>query len=121
MDPSASRDSRIPCAEDVERIVQQVVALAEPVRVILFGSAARGDARRDSDVDLLVVVPDGTPCREVTGMLYGTVSGGGIPSDFLVITPSKLEEYRDNPGLIYGLILRVGKEVYAREQTHTPR
>ena len=31
--------------------------LNQPVMVIMFGSQARGDARRDSDIDLLVVVP----------------------------------------------------------------
>jgi len=35
-----------------ERIVQRF----HPVRVILFGSHARGDARPDSDVDLLVML-----------------------------------------------------------------
>lgn len=35
--------------------------LGQPVKVILFGSQARGDAKRDSDIDLLVVVPDVNP------------------------------------------------------------
>ncbi len=31
--------------------------LGQPVKVIMFGSQARGDAKKDSDIDLLVVVP----------------------------------------------------------------
>jgi len=31
--------------------------LGQPVKVIMFGSQARGDAKRDSDIDLLVIVP----------------------------------------------------------------
>ncbi len=31
--------------------------LGQPVEVILFGSQARGDAKKDSDIDLLVIVP----------------------------------------------------------------
>src|SRR5580698_5732412 len=43
-----------------------VVAYFRPRRVILFDSAARGDAGPDSDLDLLVVVDDDTPAEKVT-------------------------------------------------------
>ena len=37
-----------------------------PQRVILFGSRARGEATRDSDIDLLVIVEDDTPAQKKT-------------------------------------------------------
>jgi uncharacterized protein len=43
-----------------------VVDFFKPQRVILFGSRARGDAHRDSDIDLLVVVDDDTPPGKLT-------------------------------------------------------
>jgi predicted nucleotidyltransferase len=42
-------------------LLDKVVAHFAPLRVILFGSAARGEAGPDSDIDLLVVVDDDVP------------------------------------------------------------
>ena len=39
----------------LDDVVQRVVAVAQPERIVLFGSAARGEMGRHSDVDLLVV------------------------------------------------------------------
>lgn len=97
----------------VDRLVQQIVATARPLQVILFGSAARGEMAPDSDVDMLVVMPRGTHRRKTAQRLYRQLVGVGIPFDIVVATPEDLERHRNNPGLIYGTILREGKEVYA--------
>ena len=44
-------------AETIDKVVRTLVEAARPTKVILFGSYARGDARDDSDIDLLVVEP----------------------------------------------------------------
>jgi uncharacterized protein len=44
-------------------LLDPVVEHFRPQRVILFGSRARGAARRDSDIDLLVIVDDDTPAE----------------------------------------------------------
>jgi predicted nucleotidyltransferase len=47
-----------PLDAEMQSIVDRVVALTNPEMIYLFGSRARGDFEPDSDLDLLVVVPD---------------------------------------------------------------
>lgn len=95
--------------EAVERIVEQ----AHPLRIILFGSAARNERGPESDMDLLVVMPEGTPKRPTAQMLYRGLRGLSVPVDILVTTDADLNRQKDNPGLIYRTILQEGKELYA--------
>ena len=96
----------------IDRLVEQIVQLAHPLRVVLFGSAARGNMAPGSDVDLLVVVPNGTHRRRTAQKLYREIRNVGVPFDVLVATPADLEKHKDNIGLIYRSVLREGKEVY---------
>ena len=43
----------------LEELVQRIVEAVHPLRIILFGSAARGEMGPNSDLDVLVVMPDG--------------------------------------------------------------
>ena len=99
-------------AQAVQRLVSQIVAVIHPLRIIIFGSAARGEALPDSDLDVLVVMPDGTPRLKTAQELYRRIRGVGVPFDILVATPALIERHRDNPGLIYGTVLREGRTVY---------
>jgi len=102
-----------PDSQLVDRMIRTVVASVHPLRIILFGSAARGNLGPDSDLDLLVVMPQGTHRRKTAQRLYRQMGGLGVPFDILVATPQDLELHRNNPGLIYQTILREGTEVYA--------
>ena len=97
----------------VDRMIQTVVASVRPLRIILFGSAARGEMGPDSDLDVLVVMPPGTHRRKTAQQLYRQIRGLGVPFDIVVATSEDLEVHRSNPGLIYQTILREGTEVYA--------
>jgi uncharacterized protein len=96
-------------------LLDQIVRIAHPLKVVLFGSAARGQAGLGSDIDLLVVMPDGTHRRHTAQRLYGSIRNVGVPFDLLVATPSDLEKHRKNVGLVYSTILREGIEVYAAD------
>lgn len=97
------------------RVVQRIREVADPLQIILFGSAARGEMKPDSDLDVLVVMPNGTHRLEATLMLYRNVRGVGVPVDILVTTPEVLERHRNNAGLIYKTILKEGKSLYVAD------
>jgi len=97
----------------LDDLVRRIVDAVHPLRIIMFGSAARGEMTPDSDVDVLVVMPEGTDRLAVTDQLNRRMLGLGLPVDILVTTASRLEKHRDNIGLIYRTILREGREVHA--------
>lgn len=54
----------------IEQLVRRIVEVAHPLRIILFGSAARGEMGPHSDLDVLVVMPDGTHRRRTAQEIY---------------------------------------------------
>ena len=43
----------------LDEIIRRIVEVARPEKIVLFGSAATGRMGPDSDLDLLVIMPDG--------------------------------------------------------------
>jgi HEPN domain-containing protein/predicted nucleotidyltransferase len=98
--------------EWLPEVIEDIVAKVDPVRIILFGSRAKSSARPDSDIDLLVVMPEGTDRRKAMVQIASRIDRTDCGIDVLVATPAVLEAQADNPGLIYGQILRTGRDVY---------
>ena len=96
----------------IREIVRRVVEVAQPEKIILFGSAARGEVRANSDVDLLVVKSN-VHRRHLAQKIYRRLEGVGQAVDVIVVTPEDLERYRDSHALIIAPALREGKVVYA--------
>jgi predicted nucleotidyltransferase len=97
----------------LDLLISRIVEITHPLRIVMFGSAARRDIGPDSDIDLLVIMPEGTQRRATAQKLYREISGVGIPFDVFVATPSDILKHKDNIGLIYRSALREGREVYA--------
>lgn len=96
----------------LQNIIDRVVAAAQPDRIILFGSAARGEMRPDSDIDLLVIKGVVPSRRDLAKKIYRSLSGVGVPVDVVVVTPEDVETYRDKVGPIIGPAVREGRVVY---------
>jgi predicted nucleotidyltransferase len=94
-----------------KRILDQVVKLAQPRRVVLFGSSATSE-KAARDLDFLIVVPDGTDCRLVARMLYRQVQRGGISIDLVVVTESEQLDMANEFWSVVHHAANEGKELY---------
>jgi predicted nucleotidyltransferase len=97
----------------IESLVRKIVEAIHPLKIILFGSYAQDKANPESDIDVLVVMPEGVHCRRTAQLLYRQIKGLGVPFGILVATPRVLEKHKDNIGLIYRTVLKEGREIYA--------
>jgi len=96
----------------LDEIVRRIVKIADPDKIILFGSAARGEMGRHSDLDLLVVKSGCVHRRKLAQEIYKSLLGVGLPVDVVVVTPEDIERYRDAIGLVIEPAVREGKVVY---------
>ena len=98
----------------IDEMVLRIVERFDPERIILFGSAARGDAGPDSDVDLLVVMPVEGSRREKAVEIGVAVNDIPVPKDIVVTTPEDFEWRKEIVGTIERPAEREGRLVYAR-------
>ncbi|MBF0143509.1 MAG: nucleotidyltransferase domain-containing protein [Magnetococcales bacterium] len=103
---------KTPDPDILNEMVRRIVEVAHPLRIILFGSAARGEMGPDSDLDLLVVMPDGIHRRRTSQALFMALRAVDIPKDIVVVTQRDVIEYGDNPSLVIRPALADGKELY---------
>lgn len=96
----------------IRELVQRIVDAVQPKRIILFGSAAREQLGPDSDLDVLVVMPDGTYRRRTAKQIIRALFGLGCPKDIVVVTEEDVRRFADEPSLVIYPALREGKELY---------
>ena len=97
--------------QTLDDIIRRIVEVAQPEKIILFGSAARGEMNRHSDVDLLIVKA-GADALDLMGEIYTNLHGVGAAVDAIVVSPQDVERYKDSHALVIKPALREGRVVY---------
>ena len=100
-------------------IIQQIVEVAHPERIIMFGSAARGEMGSHSDIDLLVIKKGVRNPHKVAAKIYMRLYGVGKAVDIIVVSPEQVEKYRDSPYLVIYPATREGVVIYDAEKIAT--
>jgi len=97
----------------LKALLDRLVAIYRPEAVYLFGSRARGEARTDSDYDLLVVVPDDTP-RERLNLVaaYDAARSVHVPADVIPCRRSVFEIRKKEVGTLPYTAWTEGVRVY---------
>lgn len=102
--------------EWLPEVVGRIVEQFDPLRVILFGSLARGEMSYDSDIDLLVVFEEveWENKRELTVEIHRAIAGIPVPVDIVVTDTDEIRRRGHLVGPILRPALEEGKIVHER-------
>ena len=96
MRPGDAREYGTDVESIVRRMAERIVKLLRPVSVWMFGSMARGDCNERSDIDLIIVMPEGTDCMAATVTALTDLRGAMLPYDIIVNTAVEFERASNN-------------------------
>ena len=97
----------------LDEMVGRIVANFHPDRIILFGSYA-GEPTKDSDIDLLIVMPVKGSRRRQANEIDLALADRAVPIDLIVLTPEQFERQKDLIGTIVFEAVREGRVIYER-------
>jgi len=117
----AAEPRRRAAADLIPAITQRIVAGFQPLKILLFGSQARGDAGPWSDVDLLVVLHEAPDTWQAKLDVLDSLRDLHVSADVTVTTPEEIRRRGDLVGTVLRPALREGRVLYEREgDSHIP-
>ena len=87
----------------IRDMVDRIVERFSPLRIILFGSQARGTANEHSDVDLLVVMKNGTNRWNTELAMMRATKGFSVDRTIIVTTPESIPTVTGVSAVFYAL------------------
>ena len=110
----ADDDPGLVTAPKIVAAVERIVELAHPLRVVAFGSRARGDHRRDSDLDLAVIVEKYDPEVDKRPIWRADIDEW-MDMDILVYDIERERQLGESPLSLQHEVLKEGVLLFDRE------
>jgi predicted nucleotidyltransferase len=101
--------------ELLAEVVRRIRAVGNPIKIVMFGSRARGEARPDSDLDLLIVEESDLPRHRRSVPYYCALAALFPSKDIVVWTPNEIHEWSEVSNHFVTVALREGRVLYARQ------
>ena len=98
--------------KEIQSITRQLIEKYGPEKIILFGSAARGDKGPDSDADFLIIKKQTPYYGSERIMEVGSIIERNIPVDFLIYRPEEFEKRLEMGDPFLKAILKEGRVLY---------
>lgn len=111
--------SETPVAALLSAMADRIVRDFHPVQILLFGSHARGEAGPDSDVDLLVVLPEVADKRRAAVAIRRALREFPVCKDIIVTTLEEIARRGELVGTVLRPALREGIVLYERRISRT--
>jgi predicted nucleotidyltransferase len=99
----------------LNEVVQRILTVTHPDKIILFGSYARGDANEDSDLDILIIQHSDLPRYKRSISIRLALLGVFPSKDIVVYTPDEVEEWKTASTSFIATVLKEGKVLYEKK------
>lgn len=100
--------------QTLDEIVEQIVEVLDPERIILFGSYARGEAGPDSDVDIAVIAKTDQPRHVVLGEIAWNLRHLRLSIEIVLHSPERWRYLRQVNSSFPSIIEETGRVIYER-------
>lgn len=98
--------------KEIEKIVNQLVRLYGPEKIILFGSLAKGQIKQGTDIDLFIIKSDVPKLGVDRIRQLDALIKYKLATDFIVYKPQELEQRLKLGDPFVKTILKEGKVLY---------